>query len=121
MTSISAFKHYLCKDDSPVFPYYYFGNRKDQINHCRLRRNMSNLNYDLYRRHLTDNPSCTCGYITETAEHYLLYCPLLSNVRATTLLTLQQEHFTVETMLFDDSYHFIDTSARALHCRDHAV
>ena len=43
-----------------------------QVNHCRLRLVISNINYDLFRRHLLDDPVCSCGYTAETFEHFLL-------------------------------------------------
>ena len=42
---------------------------------------MSHLNYDLKKRHLTADPACTYGYLYETAEHYLLYCPKYTVIR----------------------------------------
>lgn len=48
-----------------------------------VRLGMSNLNYDLYRRHLIEDPACPCGNYAETAEHYLLSCPLFNNKRNT--------------------------------------
>ena len=35
---------------------------------------MSDLNYDLFNRHLSDTMNCTCGHFREDALHYLLYC-----------------------------------------------
>ena len=69
-TSISELKRYLSISDTTVPPYYYKRKRKEQITHCRLRLEMSNLNYDLKKRHLTADPACTCGHPYETAEHY---------------------------------------------------
>ena len=36
--------------------YYYFGSRKEQVKHCRLRLAISDLNYDLFRTPLVRRP-----------------------------------------------------------------
>ena len=51
--------------------YYHFGFKKEQVNHCKLQLALSNLNYDLFRRHLLDDAVCSCGYTAETSEHFL--------------------------------------------------
>ena len=65
-SSASEFKRYLTMNDKNVpnyySNYYYLGKRTEQIIHCRLRIEMSDLNFDLFSRHLTDNPSCACGH-----------------------------------------------------------
>ena len=61
-TSISEFKGYLSSSDTTVHTYYYKGNPKEQIIHCRLRFEMSNLNYDFKKRHLTADSACTCDH-----------------------------------------------------------
>ena len=43
-TSISELKRYLSFSDTTAPPYNYKGKRKEQITHCRLRLEMSNLN-----------------------------------------------------------------------------
>ena len=78
--SISQFKRFLSKSDPLVPVYYYYGKRQDQITHCMLRLQMSNLNSDLKKRHLTNDSSCSCGYPNETTEHYLLHCPFYLNL-----------------------------------------
>ena len=50
--------------------------RIEQIVHCRLRLEMSDLYFGLFNRYLTDNPSRACGHPLEIAGH-LLYCPIL--------------------------------------------
>ncbi|WP_294078466.1 hypothetical protein, partial [Thiolapillus sp.] len=102
-TSISELKRYLSISDTTVPPYYYKGKRKEQITHCRLRLEMSNLNYDLKKRHLTADPACTCGYPYETAEHYLLYCPKYTVIRKGTISTLHNSHTNIDTLLRGNS------------------
>ena len=52
-SSLSEFKRYLTMNDSNVPNYYYLGKRTEQIIHCRLLLEMSDLNLDLFSRHLT--------------------------------------------------------------------
>ena len=84
-TSISLFKKLLSENDVQVPPFRYIGKREAQINHCRLRLGMSNLQYDLFKRHLAVSPLCSCGGGPETAKHFLLTCPLYNTQRNATL------------------------------------
>ena len=79
--SISLLKKYLSTNDTMVPIYYYFGSRMEQVKHYRLRLAISDLNYDLFRRHLLEDPICSCGYTAETSEHFLLHCPLYNSIR----------------------------------------
>ena len=42
----------------------------------------------MFNRHLTDNKACECGSDNETAEHFLLTCPLYDNIRMDTINTI---------------------------------
>lgn len=103
MNSISAFKRYLITNDSVVPSYYYFGKRTEQVLHCRLRQNMSDLNNDLFLRHLSLDPTCDCGYQFETAKHYLLDCPNYNDIRINSILDIKEEHRKVDVLLFGSS------------------
>ena len=83
--SLSSFKRFLSRIDTIVPPHFYIGERKAQVVHCKLRLGMSDLNDHLFRRYLSDNRSCNCGYEREDAVHYLVYCPLFQQVRSTFL------------------------------------
>ena len=95
--SLSLFKRYLRCDDHVVSPYYYVGNREAQVVHCKLRLNMSDLNYHLYLRYLSDNRSCPCGNEREDTRHYLKFCPLFQLQRTTHLQPYL--HCTVQELL----------------------
>ena len=88
--SISLLKKYLSTNDTMVPMYYYFGSRKKQVKHCRLRLAISDLNYDLFRRHLLEDSICSCGYTAETSEHFLLHCPLYNSIRNKTINKLDE-------------------------------
>ena len=83
--SVENFKMYLKSDDVQVPKFYYSHNRSSEIIHCRLRLEMSDLNADLFKRHLKDNTKCDCGYECEDAKHYLLDCPMYNYARTITL------------------------------------
>merc|ERR1711963_391579 len=102
-TSISAFKRYLTKNDPSVPPYYYIGDRIPQTIHCKLRLKMSDLNFDLFNRHLIENAKCMCGAEVEDTKHYLLNCPLYSKERALTIKILPYIAQNCETLLFGKS------------------
>ena len=81
-------------------PYYYYtGERIPQILHCRLRLSMSDLNSDLFHRHLSDNIPCACTSPEENANHYLLNCPLYENVRKLTIGILPPIAQNCQTLL----------------------
>ena len=86
--TISQFKKYLNRNDITVPTYYYSNNRKLEIIHCKLRLGISDLKADMFNRHLTDNKACECGSDNETAEHFLLTCPLYDNIRMDTINTI---------------------------------
>ncbi len=97
------------KLDSALFraptipPYYYLGQRSVQILHCRLRHNMSNLNDDLLKRHLTLNPACSCGHPVENTKHYLMECRHYTTLRQETILTLPANSLTTQILLYGNS------------------
>ena len=98
--SISSFKRLLRKDDISV-PIYYFGNdRTTEIIHCKLRLEISDLKGDLVKRHLTDNPTCQCGFECENSKHYLFDCPLFHEARLSTLFKINYQDYTLDSLLF---------------------
>merc|ERR1712115_433887 len=97
--SFGELKRHLRKDDIIIPPYYYIGNRKEQILHCRIRIGMSDLNNDLFNRHLSEIKSCKCGANEETAIHYLLECHLFDRTRRETLFNLPPTAINLNTLL----------------------
>lgn len=102
-SSLSLLKKYLSENDNKVPLYFYSGTRQEQLLHCRLRLGMSDLNYDLYRRHLLEDPACHCGFPAETSEHFLLFCPTYTNIRTQTIDTLDIQHRQINTLLFGNN------------------
>ena len=80
VNTLGSFKYFLEKDKKYGPKYYYYGNRKAQILHTRLRTGCSSLNLDLFLKNITDTPLCNCGTI-ENAEHYFFHCRLYQRQR----------------------------------------
>ena len=49
--------------------------------HARIRNECSNLNSDLHKNVLLNNPFCNCNLEIENAEHYFFRCPNYLNER----------------------------------------
>ena len=49
---------------------------------------MSDLQSDMFNRHISNNKNCNCGFRTENANHYLLQCPLYNEPRKVTIFNL---------------------------------
>ena len=103
ITSISAFKRHLTQNDQVVPPYYYIGDRLLNIIHCKLRLKMSDLNYDLFNRHLTENRKCRCNADKEDTDHYLLQCPLYTKEREVTIQVLPYLAQNCNSLLFGNA------------------
>ncbi len=67
--------------------YYSTGDRQGQILLTRIRLGCSSLNFDLFRKSIVPSSSCACGEI-ETANHYILSCPLYNAIRQRYLSSL---------------------------------
>ena len=52
---------------------------------------MSDLNHDLFKRHLSNGTACNCGFPIENANHFLLNCPLYQQVRNRTIALLSND------------------------------
>ena len=101
--SIGQLKHYLSSLDTLIPSYYYRGKRREQVLHCKLRLGISDLNYDLCRRHLSCNPACSCQNPQETAEHFLIHCPNYQLHRAQTISHVPADQISIKNLLFGNS------------------
>ena len=89
LSTLQTFKIHIISsfNNSCVPSHFTIGNRYISVLHARLRNNCSNLNNDLFRNHLRDNPLCDlCGMI-EDAIHYFFHC----------------RKFTMERQVFNDT------------------
>ena len=107
LPSFSSFKKQLSHHDVSVPTYYYFGKRKNQILHSKLRLKCSNLN-----GHLRDSPVCTCGHSFEDPDHFLLHCPLYANIRNLTIHHLESQYINVLTLLFGSNQVSLETNIK---------
>ena len=73
---------------------------------------ISDLNYDLFRRHLLEDPICSCGYTAETSEHFLLHCPLYNSIRNKTINKLDENERNINTLLFGNDQIHLETNKK---------
>ena len=69
---LHTFKRAIIQKCSPVPKYFFSGVRIHSVSHSRLRNNCSNLNYDLFKNHISSSSSCSCSDVPETVFHYFL-------------------------------------------------
>ena len=56
--------------------------RKENIVHCQLRYNCSNLKHHLFTSHLSDSSCCPhCAYTCEDTTHFFFQCPEYTDIR----------------------------------------
>ena len=70
--TVSSFKKSLINDVNLLKPsrYYSYGCRVLNVLHTRLKHRSSNLNADLFRVNLINDPGCVCGWVIEDAIHF---------------------------------------------------
>ena len=87
--TIASFKRGLSVNRHSPPAYYNAGKRLGQIYHSRLRTKCSSLNEHLFSRNIVDSSLCTCGSVEDT-KHYILECPLYSNLRQEMLTVISE-------------------------------
>ena len=75
INSVDGFKDKLREEIAKTPSYYYDGERKLQILHCRLRMKNADLNGNLHSKGMKESPECECGEANETSNHYFMECP----------------------------------------------
>ncbi len=89
--SYKALKSKIKKVSAKEVPkHYYYGNRRQNILHTKLRLGCSDLNFDKHHIGLVPDDLCTCDLNeSETANHYLLECGrnLVSKVKMLDTIT----------------------------------
>lgn len=101
-TSYISFKSKLMgKEQTTNTKLFYWGDRKLNILHSRLRMGCSTLKEHLYKNHILKSPACDCGAPSESTGHYFFHCPFFIRTRATLLdLIILYCEPTLETILF---------------------
>jgi hypothetical protein len=102
-------QHYFKNTKPPS--YYNIGNRYLNILHSRIRNKCSALRNDLFHDNMIHNPSCSCEYSTENAEHFILYCKRFDahiDILYRSLLAANV-HIDLNTLLFGSQIYNIET------------
>ena len=100
--SVDSFKLILNRGKPRPNLLHYYGERRLQVLHARIRTDCSALNQHLYSRNIVDSPLCQCG-VNETSKHYLLVCPLFSIQRQVLFNTVSPiTNCNLKTLLFGD-------------------
>ena len=81
----------------PPLWYYVSVNRFIEICLTRMRHGASGLANDLFTNHIIDSPRCLCGEL-ETADHYLIYCPMHIPERITMIQNLSSTNVPRNTI-----------------------
>ena len=103
LDSINAFKKRLSKGDPPP-KYLSYGDKKLNSILTRMRHNVSLLKADLFKFRLSDNTKCSCGYINENTEHFILYCKNYTEIRKELFHTIKNNkgEIDLDKILFGD-------------------
>ena len=84
--SLNAFKDCQKKTVNSKYktnPLFHHSNRKEAINHTRIRLGLSGLASQRFNYNHIDNPKCTrCSETSEDPIHFFLLCPVFDNARA---------------------------------------
>ena len=64
--------------------------RHSEIVIAQLRIGFSDLNDHLFLKGCLEDPQCLCGYRCENTSHFLLECPLYSNIRNNMIQKINQ-------------------------------
>ena len=100
--SHSAFKCYINRDKIIPNKLYFFGERRIQVIHARLRTNCSSLHQHLYFRNIIDSPLCSCGEI-ESNQHYFFDCRYYREFRDSLFQSVSEiTTVSLHTLLFGD-------------------
>lgn len=101
--SVQSFKQNLNVAKLLVPKYFYFGERKLQVLHTRLRTKCSSLNHDLFLKRVTDTPLCRCGSV-ENTQHYFMNCYLYRAQRNELFATISQYcQVSMDTLLYGNN------------------
>ena len=113
----SSFKRTLSKP--PI--YYYYGKRKLQILHTRLRTKCSALKDDLFRKNVIESPLCHICQTAETTSHYLFDCTRFSQQRAVLERSLVGLDISLHVLLFGNDSLTSDRNATIFEAVQHYI
>ena len=102
LNSFNQFKKAICPLKKLQHKYFVeFGSRSNQIIHCRLRLDCSDLNAHRFTRHISNNSYCSCGHPFEDTVHFLFCCPLYNHIRPT--MFYYYRGFDIKAVLFGNN------------------
>ena len=100
--SLNIFKTRLNSGTKASPKYFHTGDRKENIIHCQMMNDASNLNIHLQQHHLFDRPSCPhCNDPCKSPSHYFMHCPLYNIHRQQFVDSFNELNiiFTIQTIL----------------------
>ena len=103
--TVSSFKKSLINDVNLLKPprYYLYVCRVLNVIHARLRHRSNNLNADLFRVNLINDPGCVCGWVIEDSINFFLECCLYVEAHEQLTNRLQfLDSLLIATLLFGD-------------------
>ena len=101
--SVQSFKQNLNVAKISVPKYFYFGDRKSQVLHTRLRTKCSSLKHDLFLKRITDTPLCRCGSV-ENTQHFFMTCYLYRAQRNELFAAISQYcQVSMDTLLYGNN------------------
>ena len=113
--SPSSFKLLLNIHKPTPCKLYFYGERKMQIIHTRLRNNCSDLKQHLFWKNIVASPLCRCGEV-ESNTHYFFECRFYCNIRATLRQHIRAKSvFNIDTVLFGDNELSISENEQIFH------
>ena len=100
--SLSSFKFNITVNNKTAPQYFDYGPRHTNIILTKLRYMCSQLNYDLFRVGIVENPSCSCGNKCENNYHYLFECHLYAahrTVMMSSIRSITDMHINCDLLL----------------------
>jgi len=70
--------------------YYHFGTKLGNNLHAKLRLGISELNSHQFQIQKCDTTACNCGHNQETTTHFVLHCPLHTQIRNSLFQNISQ-------------------------------
>ena len=113
--TVLDFKNFLNKNKTRASPLLYYGPRKMQVLHTRLRTDCSPLNKHLFDRNIAASPLCRCGDV-ETTYHFLFTCvhyhvqrqTLFNSVQVLTSVSLRTLLYGDDSLPLSDNFSIFD-------------
>ena len=110
--TLSSFKSRYKPNPTYKNNLFYYGPRFENVQLARMRIGCSSKSQLCHNLHVEDNPSCNCGHLEETPEHFFLGYPLYYEQRRELFKVLDQESTTTNIILNGNSDTTVDENIR---------